>query len=258
MWKTLDYIKRIFEREGVKKWDGGTKWQASTLISMLENEKYKGDAILQKSYTVDFLTKKRAMNQGEIQKFYIEDDHEALIEPWIWECVQLEIQRRKKYLEEHGTNSYSHNTESNPFASKIVCGLCNKVCSRKGWQSRSGVTRKVWQCSEQYKVKGVFGCGNHHVEESTLEKAFVMAWNVVLENKEYFWQKWEEQKKSENLLEAYRVVDFQNIVEDAKSLAKMETNFMLRVLDHIKVFEDGTLMVVFLDGTEIECKNDEE
>lgn len=91
-----------FEREGVKKWDGGTKWQASTLISMLENEKYKGDAILQKSYTVDFLTKKRAMNQGEIQKFYIEDDHEALIEPWIWECVQLEIQRRKNIWKSMG------------------------------------------------------------------------------------------------------------------------------------------------------------
>lgn len=126
------------------------------------------------------------------------------------------------------------------------------LTERLAEQKRSN--SKVWQCSEQYKVKGVFGCGNHHVEESTLEKAFVMAWNVVLENKEYFWQKWEEQKKSENLLEAYRVVDFQNIVEDAKSLEKMETNFMLRVLDHIKVFEDGTLMVVFLDGTEIECK----
>ena len=256
--KTPDYIKRIFEREGVKNWDGGTKWQASTLISMLENEKYKGDAILQKSYTVDFLTKKRAMNQGEIQKFYIEDDHEAIIEPWFWECVQLEIQRRKKYLEEHGTNSYSHNTESNPFASKIVCGLCNKVFSRKGWQSRSGATRKVWQCSERYKVKGVLGCGNRHVEESTFEKAFIMAWNAILENKEYFWQKWEEQKKSENLLEAYRGMDFQNIIEDAKPLKKMETDFMLRVLDHIKVFEDGTLMVIFLDGTEIECKSDEE
>lgn len=77
--KTSDYIKRIFEREGVQNWDGGTKWQATTLISILENEKYKGDAILQKSYTVDFLTKKRVMNQEEIQKFYIENDHEALI-----------------------------------------------------------------------------------------------------------------------------------------------------------------------------------
>jgi len=153
--KTVDYIKRIFEREGVVNWDGSTKWQVTTLQSMLENEKYKGDAVLQKSYTVDFLTKKRVMNQGEIQKFYIEDDHEAIIEPWIWECVQLEIERRKRYLEEHGTKSYSNNTEKNPFASKIVCGECNKVFTRKGWRSSTGETRKVWQCSERYRVKGV-------------------------------------------------------------------------------------------------------
>jgi len=105
--KTVDYIKRIFEREGIRNWDGGTKWQSTTLHSMLENEKYRGDAILQKSFTADFLTKKRVMNNGEIQKFYMEEDHEAIIKPRIWERVQLEIKRRKKYLEEHGTNSYS-------------------------------------------------------------------------------------------------------------------------------------------------------
>lgn len=116
--KTTDYIKRIFEREDVKNWDGGTKWQSTTLMSMLENEKYKGDALLQKSYTVDFLTKKRTQNKGKIQMFYVEDDHDAIISKRIWECVQLEIKRRKKYLEEHGKNSYSHRPESNPFASK--------------------------------------------------------------------------------------------------------------------------------------------
>lgn len=93
--KITDYIKRIFEREGVKNWDGGTKWQATTLMSMLENEKYKGDALLQKSYTVDLLTKKRMQNKGEIQMFYVEDDHDAIISKRIWECVQLEIKRRK-------------------------------------------------------------------------------------------------------------------------------------------------------------------
>lgn len=173
--KTTDYIKRIFEREGVKNWDGGTKWQSTTLMSMLENEKYKGDALLQKSYTVDFLTKKRTQNKGEIQMFYVEDDHDAIISKRIWECVQLEIKRRKKYLEEHGTNSYSHRPESNPFASKIICGDCNKVFARKGWRSSTGVDRKVWQCSERYKVKGVMGCANRHVEEETLIKAYLMA-----------------------------------------------------------------------------------
>lgn len=184
--KTTDYIKRIFEREGVKNWDGGTKWQSTTLMSMLENEKYKGDALLQKSYTVDFLTKKRTQNKGEIQMFYVEDDHDAIISKWIWECVQLEIKRRKKYLEEHGTNSYSHRPESNPFASKIICGDCNKVFARKGWRSSTGVDRKVWQCSERYKVKGVMGCANRHVEEETLVKAYLMAWNALVENREDF------------------------------------------------------------------------
>lgn len=251
--KTVDYIKRIFEREGVINWDGGTKWHVRTLQSMLENEKYKGDAILQKSYTVDFLTKKRVMNQGEIQKFYIEDDHEAIIEPWIWECVQLEIKRRKRYLEEHGTKSYSNNTEQNPLASKIICGECNKVFTRKGWRSSTGEIRKIWQCSERYKVKGVLGCNNRHVEESTLEKAFAMAWNGILENKKYFLRKWEEQEKSEDLLEVYRAKDFRDVIRTTALAERIETEMMLRMLDYIKVCENGQLLVVLLDGTEIEC-----
>ena len=256
--KTTDYIKRIFEREGVKNWDGGTKWQSTTLMSMLENEKYKGDALLQKSYTVDFLTKKRTQNKGEIQMFYVEDDHDAIISKRIWECVQLEIKRRKKYLEEHGTNSYSHRPESNPFASKIICGDCNKVFARKGWRSSTGVDRKVWQCSERYKVKGVMGCANRHVEEKTLIKAYLMAWNVLVENREDFMEQWTEQLQSENLLEGYRAEKFIEYTDGAEPLTEMDTDFMLKTLDHIKVFEDGTLLVVFLDGTEIECKNEEE
>lgn len=256
--KTPDYIKRIFEKEEVPNWDGGTKWQPSTLMSMLENEKYKGDAMLQKSYTVDFLSKKRVQNQGEIQMFYVEDDHEAIIQPRIWECVQLEAQRRKEYLEEHGTNSYSHRPETNPFASRIVCGCCNKVFARKGWRSSTGVDRKVWQCSERYKFKGVLGCGNRHVEETTLEKVFVMAWNAVLESREHFIKKWEVQKRSENLLEGYRAERFISFVAEAEPIQQMDMDFMLKTLGHIKVFEDGTLLVVFLDGTEIECKSEEE
>ncbi len=255
--KTVDYIKRIFEREGVKNWDGGTKWQTTTLQSMLENEKYKGDAILQKSYTTDFLSKKRVMNNGEIQKFYIEDDHEAIIEPWIWECVQLEIARRKRYLEEHGTNSYSNNTENNPFASKVVCGCCNRVFARKVWRSSTGIDRRVWQCSERYKVKGVLGCANRHIEESTLEEAFVMAWNEIFKTKEYFSQKWEEQKKCEELLKVYRSKGFQEAIQAGRKIEKVDTDFVLKILDHIKVFEDGVLAVTFLDGTEIECKSGE-
>ena len=244
--------------DGIKSPGGKDKWNAGAVRSILTNEKYKGDALLQKSYTVDFLTKKRTQNKGEIQMFYVEDDHDAIISKRIWECVQLEIKRRKKYLEEHGTNSYSHRPESNPFASKIICGDCNKVFARKGWRSSTGVDRKVWQCSERYKVKGVMGCVNRHVEEETLIKAYLMAWNALVENREDFMEQWTEQLQSENLLEGYRAEKFIEYTDGAEPLTEMDTDFMLKTLDHIKVFEDGTLLVVFLDGTEIECKNEEE
>ena len=71
--KTVDYIARIFKAEKLKSWDGKYNWQASTLDSMLRNEKYMGDAILQKSYTADFLSKRRVQNGGEIQ-MYVTDE----------------------------------------------------------------------------------------------------------------------------------------------------------------------------------------
>lgn len=142
---------------------------------------------------MDFLSKKRTQNQGEIQMYYVEDDYEATIEPEMWECVQMEIERRKQYLEEHSTNSYSRQPESNPFASKIVCGTCNKVFARKDWRSSAGFDRKIWQRSERYKVKGVMGCDNRHVVEETLVKAYLMAWNALVENREAFMERWKEQ-----------------------------------------------------------------
>lgn len=247
-------MSQILEKEKIPKWDGTYKWESSTIHSMLKNEKYKGDAILQKSYTADFLTKKRNKNLGELQSYYIEDDHEAIIDKDIWECVQLEMERREKYLQEYGLNSYSRNTESNPLASKIICGNCNKPYSRKGWQSRSGETRRIWQCSQRYKVKGVQGCTNRHTDEETLIKAFLMAWNAILDNREACFEKWNRQKDSDNLLEAYRAEQFIEYTEDTTPVDNFETDFMLKVLDHIKVFEDGMLEVVFLDGTKIECR----
>ena len=102
------------------------------------------------------------------------------------------------------------------------------------------------------------GCANRHVEEETLIKAYLMAWNALVENRADFMEQWTEQLQSENLLEGYRAEKFIEYTDGAETLTEMDTDFMLKTLDHIKVFEDGTLLVVFLDGTEIECKNEEE
>ncbi len=70
-------------------------------------------------------------------------------------------------------------------------------------------------------------------------------------------ERWKEQMKSENLLEGYRAEKFIEYTDGAQPLTEMDTDFMLKMLDHIKVFDDGILLVVFLDGIEIECKNEE-
>lgn len=106
-------------------------------------------------------------------------------------------------------------------------------------------------------MKGVQGCDNRHVEEETLVKAYLMAWNALVENRESFLEQWKQQIQGENLLAGYQAEKFVEYTKDAEPLKKMNTDFMLKTLDHIKVFEDGTLLVVFLDGSEIECRSEE-
>ena len=89
------------------------------------------------------------------------------------------------------------------------------------------IFRKVWQCSERYKVKGVMGCANRHVEEETLVKAYLMAWNALVENREDFMEQWTEQLQSENLLEGYRAEKFIEYTDRAEPLTEMDTDFML-------------------------------
>jgi len=79
-------IAKDLEADGVPNWSGKAKWHESTIRSMLTNVKYKGDALLQKSYTVDFLTKKRAKNTGQVPQYYVSEGHPAIIDKDQWEA----------------------------------------------------------------------------------------------------------------------------------------------------------------------------
>jgi site-specific DNA recombinase len=98
---------------------------------MLGNEKYKGDALLQKTYTVDYLTKKRVENTGQIPRNYVEDNHPPIIEKDMWEAVQLEMERKKAFAEEHGFKRVDYGSSDNPFAGKVICRDCSSAFGRK-------------------------------------------------------------------------------------------------------------------------------
>ena len=81
-------IANELTRRGIKTPAGKDIWNQATIRRILTNEKYKGDALLQKGFTVDFLTKKQKKNEGEVPQYYIEDDHEAIIEPVVFDMAQ--------------------------------------------------------------------------------------------------------------------------------------------------------------------------
>ncbi|WAG66490.1 recombinase family protein [Clostridium estertheticum] len=104
-------------------------WQPSTVLSILKNEKYKGDAILRKTFTVDFLTKKKKINEGEISQYYVKNSHPAIITPEVFDLVQHEFKKRK--------NVKGYKTGGGCFSGKIVCGECGSFYGSKVWHSNS-------------------------------------------------------------------------------------------------------------------------
>lgn len=219
---TLQSIARSLIKRGVKTPSGKEHWTAEGVRHILTNEKYKGDAILQKTYTVDFLSKEVRVNNGERKQWYIRDSHDAIVTPETFKLVRDELKRRG--------GSRGRHYES-PFARSLYCGVCGSFCghhtcyrAQKVMDVRTGKTvtyervgngKSVWICNHSNK-HGVeeemsrayicHGCGKLHkgvcgasgvcqvpaVEDRKIRKAFVVAVNRMFND---YMIEWDEFKK---------------------------------------------------------------
>ncbi|KLU65785.1 transposon Tn3 resolvase [Desulfosporosinus acididurans] len=176
-------IASNFQKNGVITGAGGTKWYDSTVIGILKNEKYMGDALLQKTYTVDFLSKKRVKNTGHAAQYYVEDSHEAIVSKEEFAAVQAEFERRAN-MRGYSKTGKSSFTSEYPFSGKLFCQNCGSKFSRQTWGS--GKNKKyLWRCINR-EINGVESCGMKSIREKDLEKAFVRAMNKVISGKEAF------------------------------------------------------------------------
>ena len=174
--KTPCMIAKRLTEEGIKTPSGrGKKWNVSVILSILTNEKYKGSARLQKSFTVDFLSKKMKKNEGEVPQYYVENSHEAIIPPDEWERVQKELIRRKSFGRKYSGNSI--------FSTRVVCGNCGAFFGSKVWNSTDEKYRRtIWQCND--KFKGETRCETPHLSEEQLKEAFITAFNRLFDNRD--------------------------------------------------------------------------
>ncbi len=167
--------------EGIPTPGGKTIWRAKVVESILTNEKYKGDALLQKKFTVDFLTKKQKVNEGEVPQYYVANSHPAIIDPEIFALVQYELKKRK---EDGLFTSCLH-----PFSGRIVCGQCGGIYGSKIWHSNTPNRCMVWQCNEKYRGKY---CKTPHLTNEQIEQAFLKAINRLLQNRDSLMRAYED------------------------------------------------------------------
>nr|WP_024418771.1 recombinase family protein [Streptococcus suis] len=242
-------IAKYLNDNEIPGWTGKANWYPSAIQKMLQNEKYKGDALLQKTFTVDFLTKKRVQNDGQVNQYYVENSHEAIIDEETWETVQLEMARRKTYRDEHQLKSYIMQSEDNTFTTKVFCGSCGSAFGRKNWTTSRG-KRKVWQCNNRYRIKGVEGCNSRHLDEATLEQIFIKALELLSENIDLLDGKWEKILAENRLLDTHYSMALSDLLRQEQ--IDFNSSDMCRVLDHIRIGLEGEITVRFLEGTEID------
>jgi Recombinase. len=172
--KTVCAIAKQFTCEGVPTPMGKTNWSVSTVESILTNEAYRGSKLLQKRYTVDFLTKTMKKNEGEVPQYWVEQSHEPIIQPDEWDAVQKEFTRRKALGRSYSGNSI--------FASRIICGDCGCFYGSKVWNSTSKYRRVIWQCNN--KFKGEHKCTTPHLDEVQIKARFLAAFGNLLDSKD--------------------------------------------------------------------------
>ena len=151
-----------------------TKWTQNTIDSILRNEKYKGDALLQKKYTINYLNHTLVKNTGQIPQYYVENNHPAIIDQDMWEQVQIELARRNKMGAQYSSTDI--------FASKLICEDCGGFYGKKKWHSNSKYSRFIYQCNRKFD-KGKQTCHTPHIMEEDIKLKFIEAYNLTMKDK---------------------------------------------------------------------------
>ena len=174
--KTATGIAKYLKSQHIKTPSGkSANWQKNTVNSILTNEKYKGDALLQKTFTDNYLEHTSIKNSGQIPQYYVENNHPAIIERDMWEQVQVELERRNELGAQYSS--------SDIFASKLICEDCGGFYGKKKWHSNSKYSRFVYQCNNKFH-KHKEKCKTPNLSEEDIKLKFIQTYNIVMEDKE--------------------------------------------------------------------------
>ena len=226
-------LARELEERGYKTKYGSSKWADSTILGILKNEKYKGDLLQGKTFTVDPISKRRLENKGEADQFYMENHHQAIVSREEWDKAN-ELLKKRSYCRKVDSDGNRYRfSRQYAFSSALECGFCGKQLSRRHWRGGVNYEKTVWQCSSFCK-KGKETCEHSKaIREEAIQRAFLEAYRRLFSRDEGllngFLQKTESYLKKSGF-------------EEEKSRSKDQLLIVQKKIDKLaSAYVDGTI-----------------
>lgn len=175
---SMSRIKKLLENKGILTSQGNKVWNESLIRSILKNEKYAGDALLQKTFTSDCITHKIVKNHGERPMYLVTDHHEPIIDRDTYNRVQQELARRSSKRKVSDKTITEQGKYSSKFAltELLICGKCGTPYRRTTWTSR-GKKLIVWRCISRLEHGKRYCPDSPTIKEEQLHKAIIRAIN---------------------------------------------------------------------------------
>ena len=182
--KSLDQLKSYLESNGIKTFTGKSEWAKNGIKLMLQNEKYVGDLLYQKTFRTDCISKKTIVNNGERTRYLVSNNHPAIIDRETFKLVQLEFASRSSKRKKSDiaiTNQGKHSGKYE-LSNVLVCGECGSPYRRK-MKSSKGIQTVYWRCLNCLENGKEFCRDSHGVLETKLHEAIGRALSKCISEK---------------------------------------------------------------------------
>lgn len=184
--RSLRQIKEALERRDILTPKGNREWSLTTIENILRNEKYMGNVLLQKTFTPDFLTKKKKKNNGELTQYYITDNHPAIIGREDFLQTQAELTRRagkKKVSKKKTKSALGKYCSKYALSERLVCGECGSMYRRVMWTRKDG-KKPMWRCINRLEFGTQYCKHSPSLPEGPLHQAILACIQKVAGNRE--------------------------------------------------------------------------
>ena len=175
-------IKDLQERK-IPSPTGKEKWSPGTVERILSSEKYKGDFLARKTFTVDPISKKKKKNTGQVSQYLITNHHPAIIEPEKFDMVQSEMTRRGCIKKNDKKKHYGKYSGKFPFNNLIICGDCGAKYRRTMWVEKNGEKKPVWRCVNRIQNGKTYCRRSVSISDTYLTKKTVEAINIIYKSR---------------------------------------------------------------------------